>query len=332
MDDKFLYEFREAPRPAFAESLRKKLSLQPEAERAADQLSHWRRWAPILSLPGILAVMLAFPSLRVAAQHFLDLFRVQRFVAVSIDSTRLKQLQQLKDGSIDIETVLSRNTQVLKEPGAPKLIDDPKTAGQIAGILVRLPIDLPLGVSQADIRVQGEGSVRFTADTIKLQELLDFLGITDVQVPQQLNGATVTVNVSPTVKTRYTKGSREITLTQSRSPEIILPPGVFLPEIVEIFLRVAGLTSEEGHRLAYSMDWHGTLLVPVPANAASFQEVNIRGNTGLLIESSGGIPGSTNNSKAPRRGAILLWSEEGIVYSLSGEARKQDLLELANSM
>jgi hypothetical protein len=332
MDDKFLYEFREAPRPAFAESLRKKLSLQPEAERAADQLSHWRRWAPILSLPGILAVMLAFPSLRVAAQHFLDLFRVQRFVAVSIDSTRLKQLQQLKDGGIGIETVLSRNTQVLKEPGAPKLIDDPKTAGQIAGILVRLPVDLPLGVSQADIRVQGEGSVRFTADTIKLQELLDFLGITDVQVPQQLNGATVTVNVSPTVKTRYTKGSREITLTQSRSPEIILPPGVFLPEIVEIFLRVAGLTSEEAHRLAYSMDWHGTLLVPVPANAASFQEVNIRGNTGLLIESSGGIPGSTNNSKAPRRGAILLWSEEGIVYSLSGEARKQDLLELANSM
>src|SRR5215831_7109055 len=73
MDDKFLYEFREAPRPAFAESLRKKLRLQPETERAPDQPSHWRRWAPILSLPGILAVlavMLAFPSARVAAQHF----------------------------------------------------------------------------------------------------------------------------------------------------------------------------------------------------------------------------------------------------------------------
>src|SRR5262249_38434547 len=260
MDDKFLYEFREAPRPAFAESLRKKLRLQPETELVHDQPpSRWRRWASILSLPGILAVlavMLAFPSARVVAQHFLDLFRVQRFVAVSIDSTRLKQLQQIKD-SIDVETLLSRNTQVLKEPGTPRPIDDPKTAGQIAGILVRLPIDLPLGVSQADIRVQGEGSVRFTADTIKLQELLDFLGITDVQVPQQLNGATVTVNVSPTVKTRYTRGSREITLTQSRSPEIILPPGVFLPEIVGIFLRVAGLTPEEAHRLAYSMDWHG---------------------------------------------------------------------------
>src|SRR5262249_37832945 len=220
MDDKFLYEFREAPRPAFAESLRKKLRLQPETELVHDQPpSRWRRWAPILSLPVILAflaVMLAFPSARVVAQHFLDLFRVQRFVAVSIDSTRLKQLQQLKDGSIDVETLLSRNTQVLKEPGAPRVIDDPKTAGQIAGILVRLPIDLPLGVSQAEIRVRGEGSVRFTADTIKLQELLDFLGITDVQVPQQLNGATVTVNVSPTVKTRYTRGSREITLTQSR--------------------------------------------------------------------------------------------------------------------
>ena len=335
MDDKFLYEFRKAPRPAFAESLREKLRLQSQADLIHNRSRNWQRWTPLLVFSGsfaVLTVMLAFPTLRVGAQHFLDLFRVQRFVAVSIDSTRLRQLQQLKNGKIDVEALLSKNTEVLKEPGAAKAVDDPKTAGQIAGISVRLPMDLPLGVTQAEIRVQGEGSVRFTADTIKLQQLLDLLEITDVQIPQQLNGATLTVNVPPAVRTRYTKGSREIMLTQSRSPEITLPPGVFLPEIVKIFLRVAGLTSEEAHRLAYSIDWHGTLLVPVPANAASFQEVNIHGNNGLLIESTGGMPDSTDGRKTHRRGSILLWSEEGILYSLSGDTRNQDLLEMANSL
>jgi hypothetical protein len=335
MDDKFLNEFRETPRPAFVESLREKLRLQSETDRTSKRFRNWQRWAPLLALPGLLAVlaaMLAFPSLRVAAQHFLDLFRVQRFVAVSIDPTRLRQLQQLKDGRIDVENLLSRNTQVLKEPGAAKLVEDPKTAGQIAGILVRLPTDLPLGVTQAEIRVQGEGSVRFTADTVRLQELLDLLEITDVQVPQQLNGATVTVSVPPAVRTRYTKGTREIMLIQSRSPEITLPQGVFLPELIKIFLRVAGLTPEEAHRLAYSIDWHGTLLIPVPANAASFQEVNVRGNSGLLIESTGGVSNFTNGRKTHRRSSILLWSEEGIIYSLSGETRSQDLLEMASSL
>ncbi len=335
MDDKFLYEFRKAPRSAFAQSLREKLRLQSQADLTPKQSRNWQRWAPLLVFPGFLAVitvMLAFPSLRVAAQHFLDLFRVQRFVAVSIDSTRLRQLQQLKNGKIDFEALLSKNTQVLKEPGAAKPVEDPKTAGQIAGISVHLPTDLPLGVMQAEIRVQGEGSVRFTADTIKLQQLLDFLEITDVQIPQQLNGAVLTVNIPPAVRTRYTKGTKEIMLTQSRSPEINLPPGVFLPEIVKIFLRVAGLTPEEAHRLAYSIDWHGTLLVPVPANAASFQEVNIRGNNGLLIESTGGMADSTDSPKVRRRGSILLWSEEGILYSLSGDTRNQDLLEMANSL
>ena len=326
MDDKFLYEFREAPRPEFAKSLLDRLNEQPASgpAQARPLFSSWR--APVLAPLSVLvvsAILLTFPSVRTAAQHFLDLFRIQRFAAVSIDPARLQQLEQLKDSKIDFQALLSRNIQVLKEPGKPKIVDDPRAAEQMAGIPVRLPNSLPNGITQAEIRVQDGGSVRFIADTAKLQELLDLLGIMDVQAPQQLNGTTVTVNTPPVVSALFTKGKTEIMLMQSRSPEITLPQGVYLPQIVEIFLRIAGLSPDEAQKFAYSIDWHSTLLVPVPADAASFHEVDVRGNTGLLIEA--------DNRRGPNP-SVLLWSEDGIVYALSGGIRSFELLEMANSL
>ncbi len=326
MEDKFLYEFQEAPRPEFAKSLLARLSEQSASGPvpARSSFSLWR--TPVLAPLSVLvvsAILLTFPSVRAAAQHFLDLFRIQRFAAVSINPARLQQLEQLREGKIDFQALLSRNIQVLKEPGKPIIVDDPRVAEQIAGIPVRLPNSLPNGITQAEIRVQDGGAVRFIADTAKLQELLDLLGIMDVQAPQQLNGTTVTVNIPPVVSALFAKGKTEIMLMQSRSPEISLPQGVYLPQIVEIVLRIAGLSSDEAQKFAYSIDWHSTLLVPVPADAASFHEVDVHGNTGLLIES---------NYSRGRNPSVLLWSEGGIVYALSGGIRSFELLEMANSL
>ena len=87
MDEHFLSKFREAPRPEFSEVLWGKLHQQTAAESAPGR--RWASWrAPALAVVSVLVVLaglLSFPSLRAAAQHFLDLFRVQRFVAVSIE-------------------------------------------------------------------------------------------------------------------------------------------------------------------------------------------------------------------------------------------------------
>ena len=334
MDEHFLSKFREAPRPEFSEALWGKLHQQTPAESAPGR--RWASWrAPALAVVSVLVVLaglLSFPSLRAAAQHFLDLFRVQRFVAVSIDPARIQQLEQLKEGKIDVKALLGGSTQVLKEPGEPQTVDDAIDAGEKAGIHVSLPKTLPEGMTQTEIRVQGEGAARFTADTVKLQQLLEILDIRDLQVPEQLNGAIVTVHVPPAVVVRYTKGKAAVRLLQSRSPEMTLPLGVNLPQIVEIGLRIAGLTASEAQRFAYSVDWHSTLLVPVPANAASFREVSVRGTNGLLIETQGkGAPAKPGRPDF-ERGSILLWSENDMVYALSGEIRSLDLVQMANSL
>jgi|SRR5436309_808077 len=334
MDEHFLSKFREAPRPEFAETLWQKLHQQTTTESAPGRRQPlWRTPVlAVLSVLVVLAVLLSFPSVRVAAQQFLDLFRVQRFVAVSVDPGRIEQLEQLKEGKIDVKALLSGSTQILKDPGEPQIVDDAVAAGERAGIHVSLPKTLPEGMTQAEIRVQGEGAARFTADTVKLQQLLEVLDIRDLQVPEQLNGAIVTVHVPPAVVIRYTKGKVGARLLQSRSPEMTLPLGVDLPQIVEIGLRIAGLKPSQAQQFAYSIDWHSTLLVPVPANAASFREVSVRGTTGLLIETQGKHRPPTQNGPDFERGSILLWSENDMVYALSGEIRSFDLVQMANSL
>ena len=331
MDDQFLYRFRKDPAPEFAEALLQQLHQQKQLEASRSR----RFWRPALALSGaltVVAVLVSFPSVRAAAQQFLDLFRVQRFVAVSIDPARIAQIEKLQSGKLDLKALLSRDIQVLKEPGQPKVFSDLGAASQAAGFDARLPVTLPEGMRQDEIRGTGDGMVRFTADTSKLADLLESMEITDVQLPSQLNGAVIDIRVPPCVITSYSRGKDRVTLVQANSPEITLPAGVFLPQMAEIGLRVAGLSSQEARRLAYSLDWHSTLLVPVPANAASFREVELHGTKGLLIETRQLRSQEGSGRPHGRSGAALLWSEGGKVFALSGTVLIPELLEMANAM
>jgi hypothetical protein len=334
MDDQFLQEFRKDPRPELIESLQLKLKQQPLMEERLSRRS-WRWLVPTcaaIAATATFVVLLSFPSVRAKAQQFLDLFRVQRFVAVSISPARLEQISQLKDGKIDLKTLLSQSIQVVKEPAKPQPVDSPALAAQMAGIEVRLPAWLPNGVVQGQIRVEDSGAFRFVANTKLLQDVLDGLGITDLLVPQQLNGATVTVSLPRIVLTGYSRGVARATLLQAANPEITLPLGVHLPELVEICLRIAGLSMDEARRFAYSVDWRSTFLVPVPAQVASFREVNVRGAKGLLIEAENRRNPAASRHRGPERGSMLLWSEGDKVYCLSGTIRSVDLLQMANAV
>jgi len=333
MDEQFLYDFRKDPSSEFADKLRRKLS-DPAAPELRSHSPIWRRPAVVtVSGAAALLIALSFPAVRAVAQQFLDLFRVQRFVAISADPNRLKQIARIATEGFDLKSLLSRNIRVVKEPGPLQEVDSVAAAEQLTGLAVQLPATLPSEVVQERMAVGGEGALEFTADTALLQEVLDALDLRDVLVPQQLNGAVVKVRMPPRVITNYQRnGMARATLLQAASPEISLPQGVHLPEIVEIALRILGMSLDEARQYAYSIDWHGTLLVPVPADMASFREVEVGTSQGLLIELNGQRrPGDSGRLRA-EQGSMVLWSDGGKVYSLSGTINKKDLLQMASAI
>ena len=103
-----------------------------------------------------------------------------------------------------------------------------------------------------------------------------------------------------------------------------MPAGMDLPVLGEIGLRILGLARDEAHRLAQAIDWHSTLLVPVPATATSFRQVEVRGARGLVIE--------TTSTSERRPVNIVLWSEGGYAFCLRGQLGTVTLLQMANSV
>ncbi len=225
-------------------------------------------------------------------------------------------------------TLLGNKVEVLQAAHAPEVVNSVAVAAQMAGIAVHTPELLTKDAAPPEIRVTSEHRFRLISDTAKLEEALGILGITDLQVPPALNGATINVNIPPAVMMRYTRGEEKIEFLQARSPEILLPENIDLAQLGEIGLRIAGFSPEQAREFAQSINWRSTFLMPIPANVASFREVDVRGVKGLLIEHKMTDP----DAKGRARGSILLWSEQDKIYALSGRVSTRELLTLANSL
>jgi hypothetical protein len=97
-----------------------------------------------------------------------------------------------------------------------------------------------------------------TADTGKLRDVLDALEITGRVAAAGLDGQTATIPGAADRPHRLRERRQEVSFFQARSPEMTLPPGIDVPPLAEIGLRIAGLGSSEAHMLAHAIDWRST--------------------------------------------------------------------------
>jgi hypothetical protein len=322
MDDKFLHDLRRAPPPEFARRLRASLHGAEVAEEHRFG-APVMRWAAMAASVALVSIAFTFPAVRAGAQAFLDLFRVASVRAVAFDTERLSELERLDLSGLDLPAIVGENIEVLAESGEPTAYATLGDAAAAAGHPVLTPAWTPPGWELTTIEVVGENAVRLTVFMEPLRQILAGLGIDDVSIPAGLDGQQATIRVPPVVHLEYTHAaitSGQLQLLQARSPEVSFPAGLDLAALAEIGLRILGLERDEAYQFAQSIDWRSTLIVPVPAGNASFTEVNVAGNDGLLIQ--------------PRDeyGALILWASGDQVFALGGPLSNPELLEVAQTL
>ena len=90
---------------------------------------------------------------------------------------------------------------------------------------------------------------------------------------------------------------------------------------MKLYYGVLGLSADEAARLAQEIDWTSTLLLPVPTDFATFNEVMVNGKSGIAITSLEGT------------GSAVVWQEDGVLYMLSGETLSvEELLSFTGSI
>jgi hypothetical protein len=320
-EDKFLHDYRRDPAPGFARRLRERL-------RGIEEPAPRPLWRPLAFATAGLAVVVslfAFPAVRAGAQAVLDMFRVRNFVAVSFDPQRMEKLRALEE---DRAMLVFDKQEVLQDPGKPVVQASTGMASAVAGYTVETPSFLPNGLALDTVAVTGEGRVKLAASTRTLRNVLEALDLRDVQVPSDLDGQEVTVHMYPVVSQRFSGGKRRLALVQSRSPEVSLPAGVDIARLGEIGLRILGVEAGEARRMASSIDWRSTLLVPVPTSASSFRQVTVQGNPGLFVTRV--KPG--DDGRRREDGSVLMWTEGDRVFALMGTLPHQDMMQVAESI
>ena len=294
----------------------------------------------------VIALILAFPSTRALASEFLNLFRVQRVTVVQVDFTGLEQLDD--ESGPDISQLFADSVTINDEPGDAVNVGTVDEASQLAGFSVRAP----QGMTPSRISVMDGASFSLTIDRDKAQALLDEAGRSDLVLPREVDGADVSVTIPSSVSIAYgtcpepslenetarevereteTSSTRAelyadcIILAQIPSPEVSAPASLDLPKLAQIGFELTGMSPEEAAEFTSTVDWTSTLVVPIPQNATSNQQVAVDGVTGSLIERT-----IEDGDDAPR--FVLFWVKDGIIYTIGGLGGAQTALEIANSL
>lgn len=282
----------------------------------------------------LLALVLAFPGTRALASELLNLFRVQQVTVVQVDFTGLQQLTGNDAIGSEMSDMIASSVETTKKPGEPQMVDNAEAASELAGFTVRLPN----AMTPSYISVSGSGAFTITVDRAKAQALLNEAGRSDLVLPESIDGAEISVDIPSAVSTAYgdcptpqTEESKDferrypdcVMLVQIPSPTVNAPADVDVAQLAQIALEFTGMSREEAAAFTSTVDWTSTLVVPIPRNAVTYEDVSVDGVTGKLIQRSA--------DDAPQY--ALLWVKDGIVYAVSGlGADGQHAIDIANSL
>lgn len=287
----------------------------------------------------ILALILAFPGTRALAGELLNLFRVQQVAVVPVDFTGLEQLTG--DGALgnQFTELIADSVDMQQEPGEPVQAASAEEASQLAGFTVRIPSS----TTPSQINVTGGAAFSMTLDRTRAQALLDEAGRSDLVLPASVDGAEISVDIPASVSVAFgtcpkpgsgKPGNTEQSATERRYPDCVIlaqipspsvnaPADLDIEALARIGLEFTGMSPEEAAELTSTVNWTSTLLVPIPRNASTYEQLIVDGVTGTLIKRPA--------DDAPQ--FALLWVKDGIIYAISGlGSNSEQAIEMANSL
>jgi hypothetical protein len=291
-------------------------------------------WAAIAVL-AVCGAAFSLGSVRLWAQEFLLLFRAQQISVLPIDPANVERLQRDFFGPQnrpDIERLFSDNVHVV-EYGKPQDAFTVSDAAAKAGFGLRLPTVLP---APAKFHVQPAKDISFDIDLKRIQSILEEAGRNDIQLSPELDGKTVSANISPVAaaffgkcpdwtdkNTRhsYQEFAECKVLAQMQAPVIAAPPQLDAKELGQAMLQLLGTPKDQAKAISENINWATTLVLPVPADERmKYADVVVDGVKGALM------------TRDDRHAFNLIWLRDGVLYSLLGHGTAEDAAAIANSM
>jgi len=337
----------EAPRPA---SLALRQFNQKETRPMFNIFSK-RNLRPLwvtIAVIAVLAIALNFQPVQALAAGFLGLFRVQQVTILPINSNTIQNLQNNQDISKSVSQLFSDSVTTTRAATPPQQVPDASSASKLAGFEVRQWKDSNL---PADITVSSGQAFTFTVNRSRAQQILTSLGNNSLQLPQNIDGAKISVDIPAGVSTAYgdcptmsamrlrekanlaastpaasaASASDCLVLLQVPSPAIKTPPSIDPAQLAAIGLQALGMSAQDAQSFSQKVNWSTTLVIPIPTGEVSYQDIQVDGAKGYVLAPVQGTgPGNARYS--------VVWVKNGIIYSVAGTGDPAQGLAVANDL
>ncbi len=287
---------------------------------------HWRVSLASLLLVAALVAVMAIDPVRAAATQLLSIFRVQKIAVIQFDPSKLESLKGFED-------------QIFSKPQTTptKATDVTSTAAaeSAAGYKVLVPDNAEaIAGPRSKFVVDGAYSATSTVDLAAARALFQAAGLSTDAIPAGKDSLSLTAKIPPVVTLRYGSGASAVTIVQAPSPEVNVPDGLDTKALAKAGLQLLGLPADKAAEVSNSIDWATTLVVPVPQNAATVQQVDVRGTTGYLLTELKSAEFGARHEQGSQKpeGPTLFWEDNGMLYAIQGNLSLQDLVGIANSL
>jgi hypothetical protein len=177
--------------------------------------------------------------------------------------------------------------------------------GQIPdiGTVSSLTLDLALKTANVNSILQSLGSSKF--------------------LPDNLDGKVFRIHFSRVVNLQYSLGNqRQVRITQLKSPELFVPNDVDVDELYNALVELPVFPADLRSQLRSIRDWKNTLYLPVVDGKGEMTEVRLNGNKAFI---------NTSN-RHKRRYTSMVWLDQGIIHTLSGNIEPTEAINIAGSM
>jgi hypothetical protein len=255
-----------------------------------------------------LVIVGSIPSVQTAAANFLQVFRVQEVDTLTLTPADMNQIERaVREGtsgqSIDFESFGTINVEGQQQETSLNY----DQLGSI-GFACKLPGNID--PSQGQYTLQSMPAVEITPNVEKVNAFISALGSSQL-LPESLEGKTFQIKMGKCLVASF----EDFRLVQGPSPELEAPGDVKVSEIAEAMVALPIWPDNVRRQLESVSDWQHTLLIPGENN----EKVKVNGQDAVLMK---------DNSNH-----ILIWQENGLVYSLEDYSGKNlDLVEIAESM
>lgn len=259
----------------------------------------------------------AIPQVRVEANEFLSLFRVNQLEMVKLTQSDISEIEnwvrENKEGSLDLAGIGKLEmSETAGEPTFYKTYQSAAEAGYSVPKLGEYEIE---GVS-----VTPATTITFTLNIEKANQLLSQLG-SEQQFEAALNEQPFSVSTYDSIQTDYRLNEQNIRYMRTKSPEIKVPEGVSVNELKATLLSLPFLPENVKTQLADIDHIETTLPIPhVEREGSTMTEVRVGDAPGFVVESA--------------EDSYMVWQEDGNIHVIYTQSKMgaDELIDLTKQM